>query len=104
VRSRTERVGVVQVEGVASGVPVAAFPVTGPKDVVGGNPVGVLNENLRVACIDALRISRAACRAFALGRSWENSARQFIGHIQKVASGGYRESDAGLAMAATARG
>jgi len=94
----------VQLEALASGVPVAAFPVTGPKDVVGGNPVGVLNENLRVACIEALGISRTACRAFALSRSWENSARQFIGHIQKVATGGYRESDAGMAMAATARG
>jgi glycosyltransferase involved in cell wall biosynthesis len=102
--SRTDTFGVVQLEALASGVPVAAFPVTGPKDVVGGHPVGVLNENLRVACIDALGISRTACRAFALSRSWENSARQFIGHIQKVAAGGYRESDAGLAMAATARG
>jgi glycosyltransferase involved in cell wall biosynthesis len=102
--SRTDTFGVVQLEALASGVPVAAFPVTGPKDVVGGHPVGVLNENLRVACIEALGISRAACRAFALSRSWENSARQFIGHVQKVATGGYRESDAGLAMAATARG
>ena len=102
--SRTDTFGVVQLEALASGVPVAAFPVTGPKDVVGGNPVGVLNENLRVACIEALGISRTACRAFALSRSWENSARQFIGHIQKVATGGYRESDAGMAMAATARG
>jgi glycosyltransferase involved in cell wall biosynthesis len=102
--SRTDTFGVVQLEALASGVPVAAFPVTGPKDVVGGNPVGVLNENLRAACIEALGISRAACRAFALGRSWESSARQFIGHVQKVATGGYRESDAGMAMAATARG
>src|SRR5215471_9001440 len=102
--SRTDTFGVVQLEALASGLPVAAFPVTGPKDVVGGNPVGVLNENLGVACIEALRISRAACRAFALDRSWENSARQFIGHIQKVATGGYRESDAGMVMAATARG
>jgi glycosyltransferase involved in cell wall biosynthesis len=102
--SRTDTFGVVQLEALASGVPVAAFPVTGPKDVVGGHPVGVLNENLRVACIEALGISRAACRAFALSRSWENSARQFIGHIQKVATGGYRESDAGMAMAAPARG
>jgi glycosyltransferase involved in cell wall biosynthesis len=102
--SRTDTFGVVQLEALASGVPVAAFPVTGPKDVVGGHPVGVLNENLRVACIEALGISRTACRAFALSRSWKNSARQFIGHIQKVATGGYRESDAGMAMAATARG
>src|SRR3984893_10835171 len=83
---------------------VSAFPVTGPEDLVGGNPVGVLHENLGVACVEALRISRTACRTFALERSWENSARQFIGHIQKVASGGYRESDAGMAMAATVRG
>src|SRR5215813_5351763 len=102
--SRTDTFGVVQLEALASGVPIAAFPVTGPKDVIGNHPVGVLNENLGVACIEALRISRAACRAFALDRSWENSARQFIGHIQKVATGGYRESDAGMAMAATARG
>src|SRR5215467_11383514 len=102
--SRTDTFGVVQLEALASGVPVAAFPVTGPKDVVGGNPVGVLHENLGAACIEALRISRTACRTFALERSWENSARQFIGHIQKVASDGYRESDAGMAMAATVRG
>src|SRR5438477_6967362 len=67
--SRTDTFGVVQLEALASGVPVAAFPVTGPKDVVGGHPVGVLNEDLRVACIEALRLSREACRAFALSRS-----------------------------------
>src|SRR5262249_37607222 len=102
--SRTDTFGVVQLEALASGVPVAAFPVTGPKDVVGGHPVGVLNENLRVACIEALGISRATCRAFALSRSWESSARQFIGHIQKVANGGYSGSDRGRALAATAPG
>ena len=85
--SLTDTFGVVQLEAAASGVPIAAFPVTGPKDVVGNNPIGVLNEDLRVACLEALRIPRAACRAFALGRSWENSALQFIGHVQKVASG-----------------
>src|SRR5262249_49103845 len=79
--SRTDTFGVVQLEALASGVPVAAFPVTGPRDVVGGNPVGVLHEDLREACLQALRISRDACRAFALNYSWENSARQFIGHL-----------------------
>jgi glycosyltransferase involved in cell wall biosynthesis len=102
--SRTDTFGVVQLEALASGVPIAAFPVTGPKDVVGSHPVGVLHEDLQMACIEALRIPREACRAFALSRSWENSARQFIGHIQNVATGGYRQPNAGMALAATARG
>src|SRR5204862_1471633 len=80
--SRTDTFGVVQLEALACGLPVAAFPVTGPKDVVAGHPVGVLNDDLRVAALDALKMSRQACRAFALERSWENSARQFIAHVQ----------------------
>ena len=77
----------MQLEALASGVPVAAFPVTGPKDVIADHPIGALNDDLRTACLDALKISREACRAFALNYSWENSARQFIGHARKVATG-----------------
>src|SRR5215813_8844407 len=83
--SRTDTFGVVQLEALASGLPVAAFPVMGPRDVIGDHPVGVLSEDLRAACLQALRIPRDACRAFALARSWENSAHQFIGHLQKIA-------------------
>jgi glycosyltransferase involved in cell wall biosynthesis len=83
--SRTDTFGIVQLEALASGVPIAAFPVTGPKDVIGHNPVGVLNEDLAAACMEALWISREACRQFALAYSWENSARQFIDHAHKVA-------------------
>jgi 1,2-diacylglycerol 3-alpha-glucosyltransferase/glucuronosyltransferase len=84
--SLTDTFGVVQLEALASGVPVAAFPVTGPKDVIGSNPaLGALNDDLRVACLEALKASRAECRAFALRSSWENSARQFIGHMRKIA-------------------
>ena len=97
--SLTDTFGVVQLEALASGVPVAAFPVTGPNDVIGSNPIGVLNEDLRVACIEALRISRAACRTFALKYSWESSARQFIGHVQKVATGGHHAPSTGFATA-----
>ena len=97
--SRTDTFGVVQLEALASGLPVAAFPVTGPKDVVGGNPVGVLNDDLRVAALEALKISRQACRAFALDRSWENSARQFIGHVQKAATGVSCQPEAGITLA-----
>src|SRR5882672_3571500 len=53
--SRTDTFGVVQLEALASGVPVAAFPVTGPKDVVGNDPIGALNEDLRTACLEALQ-------------------------------------------------
>ena len=99
--SRTDTFGVVQLEALASGVPVAAFPVTGPKDVLGGHPVGVLHEDLRVACIEALAISRQACRTVALTRSWENSARQFIGHVQNGWMDGFREPRAATAAAAS---
>ncbi len=104
--SRTDTFGVVQLEALASGVPVAAFPVTGPKDVVGDHPIGVLSEDLRVACLGALQISRDACRAFALSRSWDHSARQFIGHVQKVSVGtsGYCASGTATPIAATKHG
>jgi glycosyltransferase involved in cell wall biosynthesis len=86
--SRTDTFGVVQLEALASGVPIAAFPVTGPKDLIGNNPIGVLSDDLRAACLAALHVSRDACRAFALNCSWDISARQFIGHLQNVAASG----------------
>jgi len=101
--SLTDTFGIVQLEALASGVPIAAFPVTGPKDVISDNPIGVLNEDLRVACMQALWISREACREFALRYSWENSARQFIGHAQKVAIGGAREPESATPVAAPAQ-
>jgi 1,2-diacylglycerol 3-alpha-glucosyltransferase/glucuronosyltransferase len=79
--SLTDTFGVVQLEALACGTPVAAYPVTGPLDVIADHPIGALDRDLRSACLRALTMSRETCRSFALERSWENSARQFIGNL-----------------------
>jgi glycosyltransferase involved in cell wall biosynthesis len=76
--SRTDTYGLVLLEALASGVPVAAYPVAGPRDVIGNTKVGVLDEDLRSACLAALAIEPGACRAFAQGLTWEASARAFV--------------------------
>jgi glycosyltransferase involved in cell wall biosynthesis len=83
--SRTDTFGLVLLEALASGVPVAAFPVTGPRDVLGGAEVGVLSEDLREACVQALAIPRQDCVTFAARHSWEASARAFISHMVLLA-------------------
>lgn len=76
--SRTDTFGLVMLEALACGTPVAAYPVQGPLDVIGDAEVGVLHADLRRAALAALRIDRARCRAFALDHSWTQATRQFI--------------------------
>jgi 1,2-diacylglycerol 3-alpha-glucosyltransferase/glucuronosyltransferase len=79
--SKTDTFGLVLLEALASGVPVAAFPVAGPRDVITDPAVGVLDDDLHGACLRALKLSRDECRAFAVGHGWESCARMFIGHV-----------------------
>ncbi|MZR31708.1 glycosyltransferase family 4 protein [Sneathiella litorea] len=79
--SRTDTFGLVLLEALACGVPVAAYPVTGPLDVIGDHPVGVLDEDLKNAAIKALDIDPATCRDYALGYSWATSANQFKNNL-----------------------
>ena len=79
--SRTDTFGLVLLEALASGTPVAAYPVTGPIDVIGTAPVGALDEDLRAAALRALEISRVACREYAEQFSWEASADQFLRYL-----------------------
>ena len=85
--SRTDTFGLVMLEAMACGTPVAAFPVTGPIDVVTQGYDGILDEDLRHAALTALNIDRHACRTTALSRSWERAAGQFLSHLVSCRDG-----------------
>jgi glycosyltransferase involved in cell wall biosynthesis len=79
--SLTDTFGLVLLEALAAGVPVAAYPVNGPLDVITDPRAGVLGSDLKGAALRALDLDRGAARAHALRFSWENSARQFIENV-----------------------
>lgn len=82
--SRTDTFGLVLVESMACGTPVAAFPVPGPIDVVGTSPGGVLNTDLREACLQALTLPRDAVRQHGEQYSWARATQQFVAALQPV--------------------
>lgn len=82
--SKTDTFGLVMLEALASGVPVAAYPVEGPLDVIRDHRVGCLNKDLQKAVDEALKLNRRDCRTYALQFSWETAARQFFNLLQPV--------------------
>jgi glycosyltransferase involved in cell wall biosynthesis len=88
--SKTDTFGLVMLEAMACGLPIAALPVTGPVDVVRHGITGMLNHNLAKACHDALLLDRKTCRDYAMSRSWEYATRQFQSHLAPIDYGGGR--------------
>ena len=84
--SKTDTFGLVLLEAMACGLPVAAYPVTGPIDVLGESPAGAMNEDLKQACLDALSIPRDVARAHAEKFSWKAASEQFLQHLKPVAT------------------
>lgn len=82
--SRTDTFGLVMLEAMACGLPVAAFPVTGPIDVVQQGVTGVLDVNLAEACRKALFLEPRTCRRYAESRNWGQSAEQFLAHLAPI--------------------
>ena len=82
--SHSETFGLVMLEAMACGTPVAAFPVPGPLDVIGSSDGGVLHEDLRHAALEALKIPRERARARALQFDWRPVCDQFISHLVPV--------------------
>lgn len=80
--SRTDTFGMVLLEAMASGLPIAALPVTGPIDVVTPGETGVLSEDLRAAALEALKLDRDHIRAKAHDFSWEGAARLFLANLE----------------------
>jgi glycosyltransferase involved in cell wall biosynthesis len=76
--SRTDTYGLVMLEALACGTPVAAYPVAGPLDVLLPGQSGVMDEDLRAACLRALELDRERCAELAAAQSWRASALEFL--------------------------
>lgn len=82
--SHTDTFGLMLLEAMACGVPVAAYPVSGPVDVVVDGVTGCLRMDLAKAVRHALKLDRTACRSHAMERSWEAATRQFFGNLAEA--------------------
>lgn len=76
--SKTDTFGIVIIEALKCGLPVAAYPVAGPKDIFNGTNIGSLNNDLKKAALEALKSDRRACIEHAKKYTWENCAKIFL--------------------------
>ncbi len=76
--SKTDTFGIVIIEALKCGLPVAAYPVAGPKDIFNGTNIGSLNNDLKKAALEALKSDRSACIEHAKKYTWENCAKIFL--------------------------
>ncbi|MEO1015533.1 MAG: glycosyltransferase family 1 protein [Pseudomonadota bacterium] len=79
--SLTDTFGLVILESMAAGTPVAGFNAPGPKDLIPGSGAGVVSDDLRAACLACLELDRGATRAYAEGFSWRACAEAFIDNL-----------------------
>ena len=79
--SKTDTFGLVLLEALACGLPVAAYPVTGPLDVIADSAAGAMHEDLRTACLNALKLKREDAAAHARQFSWRTASEQFLSYL-----------------------
>ena len=80
--SWTDTFGLVILEAMATGTPVAAYPAHGPIDIIPGSGAGAIDNDLRTACMACLELDRKAVRAYAEKFSWRASAEEFVKNLQ----------------------
>ena len=79
--SKTDTFGLVIIEAMATGTPVAAYPVTGPIDIIPGSKAGIVDKDLRKACLDCLGLSREDAAAHAQNYSWDVVSQTFFDYL-----------------------
>ena len=85
--SKTDTLGYVILESLDSGTPIAAYPGTGPKDILVNSTINSLDKNLEVSIQKALKIKREDCRKFALKLTWEDCTNQYLSFMIDAKTG-----------------
>jgi glycosyltransferase involved in cell wall biosynthesis len=82
--SLTDTFGLVILEAMAAGTPVAGYKAPGPRDIIPGSKAGAVDDDLAIACLEALKCTREDTRTYAEGYSWRACAEQFIDNLEPL--------------------